>query len=64
MYVYIDLSYIYEYICIYVYTQIIVQREEERLHRNNFSKILQDDSMHRAFLAICFEMVCDICIYV
>jgi len=37
--------------------RFILQREEERLKRNNFTNILQDDSMHRAFLAICFEMV-------
>jgi hypothetical protein len=35
----------------------ILQREEDRLGRKNFSNILQDDSMHRAFLAICFEIV-------
>lgn len=37
--------------------RFILQREEERLKRNNFTNILQDDSMHRAFLAISFEMV-------
>ena len=35
----------------------ILRKEEERLRRNNFTNILQDDSMHRAFLAISFEMV-------
>ena len=37
--------------------RFILQREEERLKRTNFTKILHDDSMHRAFLAISFSIV-------
>jgi retinoblastoma-like protein 2 len=35
----------------------IVRKEEERLRRRDFTDMLNDDAMHRALLAICFEIV-------
>jgi retinoblastoma-like protein 2 len=35
----------------------IVRKEEERLRRRDFTDLLNDDAMHRALLAICFEIV-------
>jgi hypothetical protein len=35
----------------------ILQKEEERLRRLDFTDLLNDDAMHRALLAICFEIV-------
>ena len=37
--------------------RIILQKEEERLGRLDFTDLLNDDAMHRALLAICFEIV-------
>ena len=35
----------------------ILQKEEERLRRLDFTDLLNDDPMHRALMAICFEIV-------
>jgi hypothetical protein len=35
----------------------ILQKEEDRLRRLDFTDLLNDDAMHRALLAICFEIV-------
>ena len=37
--------------------RFVLQKEEERLKRNNFTNILQDDAVQRALLAISFEIV-------
>jgi hypothetical protein len=37
--------------------RIILQKEEERLGRSDFTDLLNDDPMHRSLLAICFEIV-------
>ena len=37
--------------------RIILQKEEERLGRFDFTDLLNDEEMHRALLAICFEIV-------
>lgn len=37
--------------------RLILEREEDRLGRKSFPELLLDDSMHKALLAICFEIV-------